>query len=201
MLNAAQERARGLGIDNVALQADRRRTSIDIRPPRWTASCAAGATCCMADPEHRAAETRRVLKPGGRLALAAWAAAGRQPVVVDARRELARRGLSSPRARRSPGQFAWAEPGVIAEHIEDAGFVEPRSRPSLRVRDADLRRLVGRAHEDVVRTRDADGRARLRHPQRAPPSCEAAAAPVEGGRLAGHPGARTWVAAAASLDR
>ena len=47
----------------------------------------------MADPGTALRETRRVLKPGGRLALAAWAGPDDNPWSAIPAREMVRRGL------------------------------------------------------------------------------------------------------------
>jgi hypothetical protein len=76
----------------------------------------------LADPGAALLETRRVLRPGGRVALAAWAAAAENPWSSAVGAELVRRGLVEQPPPDEPGQFAWADPAVIAEHLEGAGF-------------------------------------------------------------------------------
>jgi SAM-dependent methyltransferase len=77
----------------------------------------------MADPEAALRDTRRVLKPGARVALAAWTAPEDNPWTVFPVRELLDRGYAEP-VPPGPGQFFWAPEGVIAENLEAAGFVE-----------------------------------------------------------------------------
>jgi hypothetical protein len=78
----------------------------------------------MADSETALRETRRVLKPGRRLAMAAWRGPEENPWSAIPGRELVRRGLVEPVAPGEPAQFAWAPEGLIAERLEAAGFVE-----------------------------------------------------------------------------
>jgi hypothetical protein len=70
------------------------------------------------------AQTRRVLKPGARLALAAWTAPEENLWSALPARELIRRGLEERPDPDAPGQFAWAPEGVIGERLEEAGFVD-----------------------------------------------------------------------------
>jgi SAM-dependent methyltransferase len=124
MLSAAQRRAEALGIKNVrfkqidaAQPIDVETASIDVVLCRW-------GYMLMDDPENALRETRRVLRPGGRVALAAWAGADENrwsslPIGL-----LDERGLIEPLEPGTAGQFAWAEEGIIAEQLENAGFVE-----------------------------------------------------------------------------
>jgi SAM-dependent methyltransferase len=124
MLSAAQRRAEALGITNVRFKQidasqpiDIEAASIDVVLCRW-------GYMLMEDPENALQETRRVLRPGGRVALAAWAGAADNrwsSLPIDL---LLERGLVEPLEPDAGGQFAWAEEGLIAEHLENAGFVE-----------------------------------------------------------------------------
>jgi SAM-dependent methyltransferase len=124
MLSAAQRRAEALGIRNVRFKQidasqpiDLETASIDIVLCRW-------GYMLMDDPENALRETRRILRPGGRVALAAWTTAEENrwsslPVEL-----LLERGLVEPVEPGGGGQFTWGEGGVVAERLEAAGFVE-----------------------------------------------------------------------------
>jgi len=122
MLSAAQRRAEALGITNVRFKQidasqpiDIETASIDVVLCRW-------GYMLMDDPANALQETRRILRPGGRVALAAWTGADENrwsTLPIDL---LLDRGLIDP--AEPSGQFAWAEEGIIAEHLENAGFVE-----------------------------------------------------------------------------
>ncbi len=78
----------------------------------------------MSDPVGALGQTRRVLKPGARLALAAWTGPDENLWSALPARELIRRGLEEPPDPGAPGQFAWAVEGVIGERLLEAGFVD-----------------------------------------------------------------------------
>lgn len=123
MLTAAQERAKELAIDNVRfLQVDAE--AIDL-----PAASVDGVLCrwgytLLADPETGLRETRRVLRPGGRVVLAAWTSPDENLWLATPSRLLLERGLVEPIDPRTPGAFAWAEEGMIGETLEAAGFAD-----------------------------------------------------------------------------
>lgn len=76
------------------------------------------------DPLRALRETRRVLRPGGRLAFATWALAKRNPWATIFGPVLLERGLMEPPQPGEPGQFALGEPGRIEELTREAGFAD-----------------------------------------------------------------------------
>ena len=76
------------------------------------------------DPARALAESRRVLKAGGRLAFATWAPASRNPWATAYGPVLIERGLLEPPRPGEPGQFALAEPELIVHLVRAAGFGE-----------------------------------------------------------------------------
>jgi SAM-dependent methyltransferase len=124
MLTVAQERAQGLGLDNVRFKQIDAETGIDVEAASIDGVLCRWGYMLMADPVTALIQTRRVLKPGARLALAAWTGPEENPWSALPARELIRRGLEERPDPGAPGQFAWAPEGVIAERLEEAGFVD-----------------------------------------------------------------------------
>ena len=129
MLAVAHRRAEELGVTNVRFKQIDAETSIDLQAASLDGVLCRWGYMLMADPEHALRETRRVLKPGARVALAAWAGPDHNPWSVLPMRAMVERGLAEPPAPGVPGQFAWGEEGRIAEHLDAAGFAEHHVEP------------------------------------------------------------------------
>jgi SAM-dependent methyltransferase len=87
----------------------------------------------MADPAAALAETRRVLRPGGPLALAVWSTPDRNPWAAVPGMTLVQRGHMPPPEPGAPGIFAMGEPARIRELLRGAGFDEPELLEDLAV--------------------------------------------------------------------
>jgi SAM-dependent methyltransferase len=81
----------------------------------------------MADVEQALAETRRVLRSGGRLALSVWGAPERNPWASIGARVLVERGHLPPPEPGRPGVFSMASDGHTRVLLEGAGFEEIRT--------------------------------------------------------------------------
>jgi len=79
------------------------------------------------DPAAALAEARRVMRPGGRLALAVWSAPERNPWVTLALGLLVERGHLPAPDPGAPSPFALANASRTQELLEAAGFTSVRT--------------------------------------------------------------------------
>ena len=123
MVEQARARAAALGIGNVEFRTidaewiDMGTATLDGVLARW-------AYMLLADPATALGETRRVLRPGGRLALAAWAGPEENPWAAAPMAELVAMGAVDPPDLDAPGQFAFRDPHRIRALLEAAGFTD-----------------------------------------------------------------------------
>jgi SAM-dependent methyltransferase len=123
MLEVARTRAAELGLDNVEFKPidaewiDAELASFDSVLCRW-------GYMLMADAGAALRETRRVLRPGGRLALAVWDRPDLNPWAIMTAIELVTRGAMPPPEPDAPGMFALAERDKLSGLLSEAGFTE-----------------------------------------------------------------------------
>jgi ubiquinone/menaquinone biosynthesis C-methylase UbiE len=128
MLDAARRRAEELHLSNMDFRVmdaelmDLDDDSVDGVLCRW-------GYMLMAEPETALAETRRVLRDGGRLALSVWGPPEANPWAAGPRSTLSAEGHIPAQKPHDPGIFAMSSVERIRELVTGAGFenvaVEP----------------------------------------------------------------------------
>ncbi len=129
MVNGARERAAELGVPGVEFKVlnaewiDLPLASVDIVLCRY-------GFMLMADPGAALGESRRVLRPSGRLALAVWDQISANPWAGVPAAVLAEHALTQgagPAA--APGPFTLGDEARLRELLADAGFAEIEIQP------------------------------------------------------------------------
>lgn len=127
MLDAARRRGSELGLTNVEyrpIDAER----IDLDDDSVDGVLCRFGYMLLADPEAGFAETRRVLRPAGRVALAVWGAPEQNPFFTIIGIALVQRGhVPPPEPPPAPGIFSLANPERLEGLLRAAGFANVRT--------------------------------------------------------------------------
>lgn len=121
MVDVARRRAREMGITNARFEV------MDAQAMQFPEASFDAALCrwgymLMPDPRAALAETRRVLKPGGRLTFAVFTAAPENPWASIPSRLMIEHGHVAPPAPGNPGILALADRDRLETTVRDAGF-------------------------------------------------------------------------------
>jgi SAM-dependent methyltransferase len=125
MLEIARRRAAELGLTNVEFR-ELDAEDLELEPESVDGVLCRWGYMLMPNPAAALAETRRVLRPGGRLAFAVWASAERNPWVSTAVRILVAHGHMPQPEPGEPGMFVLADETKLRALLADAGFATAR---------------------------------------------------------------------------
>jgi SAM-dependent methyltransferase len=150
MVEVGRRRGVELGLTNVDhLQMDAE--NLELEDHSVDGVICRFAYMLMADPAAALAETRRVLRPGGRLVLAVWRGPERNPWVAIAGRVLVARGLAPPPDPEAPGMFTMAADERVRALLGAAGFTE------IRIDDVPIVFLADDVDDYVTAVRETGG--------------------------------------------
>ena len=150
MVDIARRRGEELRIENVeyrVLDAER----IELEDDSVDGVLCRCGYMLMPDPPAALAETRRVLRPGERVALAVWREPVRNPWISIVARLLLDRGHVPPPEPGAPGMFTMASDERVHELLEGAGFTV------LRLEEVHVRFVYESLDEYIVRAKDTGG--------------------------------------------
>ncbi|MEA2156725.1 MAG: hypothetical protein QOE11_2865 [Solirubrobacteraceae bacterium] len=123
MVGVARARAAELGVSNVEFQTIDAEW-IDLPTAHLDGVLARWGYMLFADPQTALGETRRVLRPGGRVALAAWTDPADNPWAAVPMAEARALAQAEEPDLDAPNMFAFRDPGRIRSLLEETGFTD-----------------------------------------------------------------------------
>jgi SAM-dependent methyltransferase len=150
MVDVGRRRAEQLGLRNVE------HLVLDAEDLDLPDALVDGAICrfgymLMVDPGQALNETRRVLRPGGRLVFAVWREAEHNPWVAVPGEMFVRRGVVPPPEPEAPGMFTLASDERMQELLGDAGFT------TWKIEDVSVRFVAADLDEYIAGARETGG--------------------------------------------
>lgn len=167
MLEVAADEARKAGLENVETRVMDAQ-AMDLESASFDAAISRLGLMLVPDHRKALAEIRRVLKPGGRLAVVVWSTPERNLVVLLPA-SIARRYAGMPSlTTEPPGMFSLGLPGLLERVLTEAGFRDvevravpaPRAFPSIREAMAYLTESTPALREPLAKV-DTAGRAAM----------------------------------------
>jgi SAM-dependent methyltransferase len=131
MIAVTRRKAQRMGLDNLEAREMDAQALAFPDASFDAATCRFGLMFCP-DPVRAASEVRRVLRPGGRFALAVWDVPQKNPFFTSLAGVLAQFVPAPPPDPNAPGVFRLAPPGELARVLREAGFADVivQSRPT-----------------------------------------------------------------------
>lgn len=122
-IERARELARAEGLRNVTFE--RADAQVHQFPAeRFDVAISRFGTMFFADPAMAFANIRRALRPGGRLVMMVWQAAGRNEWDVTIRQSLQAAEAPASRPSAGPDPFSLADPPTVTNLLRAAGFAD-----------------------------------------------------------------------------
>jgi len=163
MLNVAAEAARKAGLTNVETRV-MNAESLEIDTDLFDAVICRIALMLFPNPAKALSEMRRVVKPGGKVAVMVYAALEKNPFWEIFHKTVRRLGNIPPPAPDEPWMFALGEPGALEEVYSRGDFLNvsvravliQRRSPSAVAAVGNMRKGAGDAWEIMNRLNEAD---------------------------------------------
>lgn len=125
MVDAARRRAAKEGLENVDFRVVDAE-AMDLPDASFDAVLCRYGFMLMGDPGAALEETKRVLRPGGRMAFAVWGEAEENPWASIPMRAVISHFDAPPPEPGAPGMFALAGEDRLRQLLQEAGFAEIR---------------------------------------------------------------------------
>lgn len=124
MVQIAKERATELQLDDVVETRTMQAEWLDLSAASVDAILCRWGYMLLADPEAALRDARRVLRPGGVIALAVWSAPDESPLISAVDRATRTLDFVEASDPAEPGPFALSDPAALTELLSVAGFAD-----------------------------------------------------------------------------
>lgn len=129
LVKATTHRAKQEGLSHARfICADAGSVAIDAEP--FDRLCSRFGSMFFPEPVKAFANLRSLLKPGGRIDLAVWAAPAANPWMFEPMKVVRRHVDMPPPVPRAPGPFAFEDLDYLHEVLRQAGFAQAAVKPT-----------------------------------------------------------------------